>query len=908
MYGAVRWRMSSPSDRARRDARRPSADAFAAKLAPLVQRAAEVRRVGVAERLQRAGGVKVVLVRAPAGFGKTTAMLQVREAMEEKGVATAWLTLDRSDNDVPRFLAGLAAAVAQTGFERRLEVSSGIAELLAAVPGPFALFLDDFEVVREGGVVGLVREIIDNLPRDGQLVIGSRSLPDLGLGRLRARGQLLELDTDVLRFSTAEAAELFLLRGAELSLHALDQAHSKTEGWVAALWLLSLALQRHGAGSDFVARLSESERDVADYLTEEVLAQQEPVVRTFLLRTSVLRHLSAPVCQALLPGVDCAAILRDLERSNIFLTPLTESRDLFRYHSLFADFLRAQLIKEQPEQLTRLHLAAAGWYESEGRPVPAIDHAIEGGDHPYALNLLQQQAESLLEQGRMRLLDRWFSAVPAQLLQGRGLLQVIAVWARAFTQGPWNAMDWLESSGCLDSTDAAVQAHVRALLPVVLGMMDRDDEAREAGLAGVARLPSGHAFADSVLLNAMAYIISVNGERREAHRFLENARSAQGESAFNRMYTETVGGVLDLREGRLRQATARFRMALTSASHAGPYNPAHGNAWAGVFYVGVVYEANDLIGAERLLNVYLPLARDVGLPDHMISSHRLRSRIAFEHGDVDTAFQALTELEYLGHQRQLPRVVANAKLERSRLLVLQGNGPAAREELARADDPVVWAAVARRQHSAQDVEDLFIGRLRVELRFGDPKPEVARIQTELRQALAAERRHRALKLQLFLAIALYRTGDLGRALDEVIVVLREASREGFVRIVLDEGPDIGPILKRVVAATQEGAGAGDPIFAEYLQRLLALYGPTGLADDDDATPSSGANALAEPLTRKEIRVLQLLAEGYSNTAMAEKLFVSDSTVRTHLRNINAKLDSRSRTQAVAIARRLGVIR
>ena len=819
--------MSHASDRADRGARRPAADVFAAKLAPLVQRVAEVRRVDIAERLERAGPVKLVLVRAPAGFGKTTAMLQLREATDAKGVATAWLTLDRSDNDVPRFLAGLSAAISESGFERRPDDGNAVIELLTAETGRFALFLDDFEVIREGGVVGLVREIIDNLPRDGQLVIGSRSLPDLGLGRLRARGQLLELDTDVLRFSTSEAAELFRLHGAELSLDALDQAHGKTEGWVAALWLLSLALRRHGTRSDFVARMSESERDVADYLTEEVLAQQEPRVRSFLLRTSVLRHLSAPVCRALLPNVDCAAVLKDLERANVFLTPITETRDIYRYHSLFADFLRAQLAKEEPEQVARLHLAAAGWYESEGRPVPAIDHAIEGGDHPYALNLLQQHAELLLEQGRMRLLDRWFSTISAQLLEGRPLMQAIAVWARAFTQGPWSAMVWLQSSGCAASTDAAVQAHVRALLPVLLGMMDRDDEAREAGLAGVARLPSGNAFADSVLLNAMAYVVSVNGERREAHRFLEDARRSQGDSAFNRMYTETVGGVLDLREGRLRQATARFRMALTSTSHAAPYNPAYGNAWAGVFYVGVLYEANDVAGAERLLNVYLPLARDVGLPDHMISSHRLRSRIAFQHGDVDTAFQALTELEYLGHQRQLPRVIANAKLERSRLLVLQGNGPAARfEELKLAFQRPSGAgrAMGHRQHSEQDVEDpIHIGWPRVrKLRFGDPKPEVARIEVELRHALAAERRHRALKLQLFLGLALYRGGNLGRALDEVTVNLREASREGFAPD--RPGRGAGPCTD--AQASRHGHGGADRRSRSDLCRVHAT--PVGV--------------------------------------------------------------------------------
>ena len=367
------------------------------------------------------------------------------------------------------------------------------------------------------------------------------------------------------------------------------------------------------------------------------------------------------------------------------------------------------------------------------------------------------------------------------------------------------------------------------------------------------------------------------------------------------MYTETVEGMLDLREGRLRHATARFRMAVTASPGAAAYNYSQGNAWAGVPYVSVLYEANDLVTAERLLNVYLPLARDVGLPDHMISSHRLRARLAFLRGDVDTAFLTLTELEYLGHQRQLRRVTASAKLERSRLLALQGHAAAARDELARS---VALDILRADQRPAQDVEDSFIGQMRIDLQFGDPGALVQPLETEWRKARQSGRHHRALKLRLLLAIALLRSGDIGRAMDEARPLLQEACREGFVRLLLDEGPIVAPLLRRIQSFLAEPVQ--DPILQEYVQRLANLLGPAGL--EEGPNPGEPVARPAEPLTRKEIRVLQLLAEGYSNSAMAEKLFVSDSTVRTHLRNINAKLNSCSRTQAVAIARRLGVIR
>ncbi|RTQ32248.1 helix-turn-helix transcriptional regulator [Variovorax gossypii] len=877
------------------------------KLNPPAFVATQVQRTAIGEEVASAA-VKLVLVRAPAGFGKTTAMAQIRERMEARGIATAWLTLDRADNDVSRFLDCLAEAVQRLGVEDPRGSNSSPFDAVAALAAhesPFTLFLDDFERVQEPAVLGLMREIVEHLPRRGQIVIGSRSLPDLGLGRLRARGQLTEIDTDRLRFSLEETSAFFGLRQA-LPPEMLSLLHRKTEGWVAAIWLASMALERHGTGTatGFVERFSGSDRAVADYLAEDVLAHQPKEIRDFLLRTSILRQLDASVCQALCPRMDCAAILEQLAASNLFLTPVSGDGDAWRYHSLFADFLRAQLAREMPGEPARLHLAASGWYESHGRPVPAIDHAIEGGDHPHALTLLDSHAAQFLEEGRMRMLARWFSAIPEHQLREHPFLQPISLWATCFTHGPWDAMRQLEKSGCLDSPIAEVRASAHTLVPLLLAMQDRHDEAYEAGRQSLARLPTGLAFADSVLLNAMAHILAVRGDQHEARRLLDAARRQQGNSAFNRMYTESLAGLFDLHEGRLRQATARLRMAVDS-THAVSYNHSHGNAWAGVLYAGAVYETNQLAQAERLLNVYLPLARDVGLPDHMILSHVMRSRLAFHTGDIDAAFQALTELEYLGHARQLPRVVAGAKLERSRMLLLQGNGPASHDELLRADDPALWQRELRQRLPAHDLDYLALAKARWEIAFGDARAALGVLDAELHAALAVARNRRALKLRVLRALAQQRAGDLSAAVEQFGEVLQAASQEGFMRLILDEGPAVGPLVHRCAAAMQEGATI-DPILADHLQRLLQAVGPMAAATEAE-TPVGG-DAMKEPLTRKEIRVLQLLAEGYSNNAMAEKLFVSDSTVRTHLRNINMKLDAKSRTQAVAIARRLGVIR
>ncbi|MDO9571887.1 MAG: LuxR C-terminal-related transcriptional regulator [Hydrogenophaga sp.] len=865
--------------------------------------ASQVLRERLCDAICNSAG-QLVLVRAPAGFGKTTAMVQARERLEREGVATVWLTLDRADNDASRFLSGLDEAVTRMGLESPERSGRDAVQSLAQADIPFALFLDEFETVHEAAVLGLVREIAEHLPRRGRLVVGSRSLPPLGLARLRVRGQLTEIDADRLRFTLADATTFFDQRRAQvLSADQLFRLHQKTEGWIAALWLASMALNRDVDAADFVERFSGSNRAVADYLAEEVLARQPPPVRQFLLRTSLLRQLDASVCAALNPRLDCATLLEQLDAEHLFLTPVAGEQRTWRYHSLFADYLRAQLERERPDEVARLHLAASGWYESQGRPVPAIDHAIEGGDFPHAMGLLETHAEAFLEQGRMRLLWRWFTTLAAAPLREHPRLQMSAVWAACFTRGPWEAMDMLERSGANTSDDAYLRAHAASLRPLLLAMQDQNEEALAVGRVSLQRLPSGNHFADSTLLNAMAHITSVAGEPREAQHLLDAARREHsGDSTFNRMYTESTEGLLDLQQGRLRQATARFRLAV-DATHAVNYHHTHGNAWAGVLYTSVVYEANQIAQADHLLNVYLPLARDVGLPDHMILSHAMRARIAFINGDVDAASLALAELEYLGHQRKLPRVVAAAKLERARLLLLQGHSAAAHDELVRANDPTLWAREQQLRMLAHDIEYMALARFRWDIAFGDAAACLPTLEAHIQTTASAARQRRLLTLRLLRALALQRTGDTPAAVVQVGSALQFASQEGFMRLVLDEGPALGALVQRYQALHDSGQ-VRDPLMSDYLQRLLQAFGP--LPSEAEAVGDLPGGAL-EPLTRKEMRVLQLLVEGYSNSAMAEKLYVSDSTVRTHLRNINMKLGAHSRTQAVAIARRLGLV-
>lgn len=873
-----------------------------------------VARLALCEQICRPDGPKVVVARGPAGYGKTTLLAQCQARFQALPMRTAWLTLDRADNDLPRFLRCLTAALGSlappagpppTNQDSEDTLALALVEAVATQGGPFALVLDEFEVITAPAVLDLVQDLIGRLPAHGRLLIGSRHSPGLALGRLRAANQLLEIDAAQLCFSIDEASQFFARRQPGLTPAEIELLHRKTEGWVAALCLACASLARQPSAAAFIERFSGSDQSVADYLAQDVLASQTPALRRFLLRTSILKQLSAPLCQALLPDLDCADLLNQLENGHVLLTRTSAEEPHYRYHSLFSSYLQAQLRAQAPGDVAPLHLAASRWYEAQGRPVPAIDHAIDGGDFGHALSLLQAHAESLLAEGRMRLLSRWLGQLPAAVLATRPVLQAMQVWATCFTRGPSEASLLMADLKLAGSADPAVLAHVRALQPLLLSMMDRQEEAYAAGMPSVAALGDALSFTDTALANAMANISAVLGRYHEARALLDTARRAQSRSAssFNLMYSEAVEGIIDLQEGRMRQAGARFRMAVRS-TRKGAYGQANGNAWAGVLYAAWVYETGDLAQAARLLQVYVPLGRDVGLPDHLILGYLMQARVAFYEGDAEQTFYLLGELEYLGHQRRLPRIAASARVERARVLLMQGHPQAARDELSRADDADLWRRVEALRLPANDLLYPRLGRLRCLAYDGDAAAALRELDHDIAQAIAARRVRRAYKLQLFRAVALARTKDESGAFGQLAPLLETAQSEGLCRVLVDEGAALAGLLQRYAAAPAGGAwlaseGARDWWRRYTDQARLEAAAPQAAAADDAIFP--------EGLTPKELRVLRLLAEGHSNSAIARQLFVSESTVRTHLRHLNVKLSADSRTQAVARARSAGLL-
>lgn len=890
----------------------------AAKVNPRLSSPRPVSRIHIIDSIRSAEEAALVLVHGPAGFGKTTVMLQYFAQLGSRGIATGWLTLDGADNDLGRFLAYMAEAL--RAIDPALPAASPAAEgdgeaavlelasRLAGVRSRFVLFLDDFETVESPVVLGLVRQLVDYLPSEGQIVIGSRVVPDIGLGRLRAHGKLLEIAPSDLRFNSNETAT-FLRQHRGLALRNDDilRLQQRTEGWPAALWLVSLALRDRADPQQFVATFDGSSGSIADYLVEDVLSRLSPRLRDFLLRTSVLNELSAPLCDHLLEISDSGDLLAAVARAHLFLVPQDPEHGWYRFHPLFTDFLRAQLAQSAAREIPGLHRRAAEWWLHQGRPARSIEHALHAEAPEFLLELLSTHAPDMLWQGRARTLVRWYAKVRLDdRFASNPVLALTFAWALTLTHR------YDESVRLLDGLRAARAAGVVAEEPYaiadsvqrafILAMTDRLRESTALWHECVPRVAADQPFSYGMLGASYGFCLVAESRFDEAGHFLAQARERvlQIGGSFIGPVALCLEGAIDFAQGRLRNAITRFRAAL--ADGGGSLLQQSGSAVAAAFLADALYEGHQLEEAERLLRLYLPMLKDAAAPDQLITSFAVLARIAAARGQDTRAEELLADMEVTGHQHALPRMVATARLERARLALLHGRVDFARDQLASGADERTWAPFEGLVTHANDVTAPFIGNLRLKIRTGRAEAAVAPLKEAIREAEAQQRHRRAHKLSILLAEALCLSGQASQGMRRLRDALAFAAAEGFVRSFVDEGPEL---LQRV-AELRESLAADDSLVAF----ATAVLGAGGV----EAAPPEAVPAAPLPpaggavLSERELQVLRLLNEGHRNREIADRLFVSETTVKAHLRSINVKLGAQSRTHAVAMGRQLGLLR
>lgn len=873
----------------------------------------QLARPHLVEAMTAAHHARLILIRAGAGFGKTTLMQQYATRCRDAGHAFVWLRLDAADNDLQRFLlhldAGLRGARPAPGLgSAGDDAAERIIERIAGNAQPLSLIFDDFETIQSEIVLNFTRRIIDALSPASRLVIASRTTPELGIGRIRARGELLDISPASLRFSLAEATR-FIRDKCRLALRdaEIETLYRCTEGWAAAIYLATLSLGTRSDHAAFVASFSGSNLELAEYLAEDILARQTRECRHFLLETSVLPQFSAELCDAVRQRTDSREMLDYLERANLFLVPLDEARDWYRYHPLFASFLRHRLRLAEPDRDRELHAAAAQWLIDARRPVPAIDHLLEAGRADTALALIDACTPDLLRAGRVRLMMRWFDRIGPESANVHGRSGLTRAWVLLLNSRYDEAMRTVEqllaaSVGHAHHAELALEAEaIRAMLLALTGEVEA---CLATGAATLDRLPDETGYAYYNLAHSLAYSYIATHRYDEARSVI--SRALQRTHAPRRGHThalaEALESIIDLAQGRLGTALARLETVLAPSWNGGEAQIEGGRLSLDTTRALALYEADALDETARLLDTALPLARSNAPPDSTILCHVLSARIALSRGDQDQWQRLLAELEQIGRQVKSQRAICSAWLERARVATLERRLDAARQALHTAMLHAAWDRPGVSFH-ANDTDLPALAQIRLALAEG----AYAQAQDQIAATLELANRHlryrRTLTLRLLNALALAGLGKQTEAFGEIGEAMRMASHEGFLRPFIEEGEPLAALVRAWAQAHARRLNALG-VMPRFVDTLLArLPSPAEPGGRENQT----AEVPAETLTTRELDVLRMLADGHRNRVIAEKLFVSELTVKSHLRNIHAKLGAQNRTQAVAIARSRGLL-
>jgi LuxR family transcriptional regulator, maltose regulon positive regulatory protein len=887
-----------------------------------------VARPTLTRRLLEGDHAKLVLISAPAGFGKST-LLAEWLATRSGAARTAWLSLDGGDDQPVSFWTHVIAAVqtawpgigssAMTMLETQGQaIESILASLLNeldAQADELDLVLDDYHTISSPDIHEGLAFLLEHLPANVRLVIASRTDPSLPLARLRARGDLIEIRASDLRFTPDEADTYFNeVLGLGLSNAEVAALEGRTEGWIAALQLAGLSMQGREDVASFIAGFAGDDRYIVDYLVEEVLQRETEQVRSFLLQTSILARLSGPLCDAVTGQGGGQSTLETLHRRNLFLIPLDDRRRWYRYHHLFADVLLARLLDERPEQVAGLHRLAAEWHEQHGERAEAIHHALAGGDHARAADLIELAIPATRRARQESVLQQWLESLPqeqisvrpilsdavagSQLVRGEiegvaEALEVAETWLTAWQEGRAGGMvvvddqafrelpGWtaIHRAGLarLSGDISGTMAHAQRALDVV----DDDDL---VGRGAAAALLGLAAWSEGDLEAGVA-------------RYEEAIASFERAGYLSDLIGCSIGlGDMLQALGRLSKAMHVRQRGLAVATVPGGAT-LRGGADMHVGIGEILRERDDLAGASQHLAQARELGDDNGLPQNPYRSRVLEALIQLARGDTDGALAQLDAAVRVYDTDFSPHVRPVAAM-RARVLVMKG-------DLAGA-----WAWARSSGVTATDAPDyvhefehVSLARLMVaEGELHQDQDHIAHARRLLEHLLgAAEDGGRTGSLiDILVAQSLERdaAGDRPRALAALTRAIDLGEPEGYVRSILDGGPRIVSLLRQLAKARNASS---------HVRRLLAATSTTA-EPAGQAGPGRGTQPLVEPLSERELDVLRLLDSDLDGPGIASELVVSLNTVRTHTKNIYAKLGVNSRRAAVSRAAELGVLR
>ena len=885
-----------------------------------------VPRPRLSERLSRTSHPRLTLISAPPGFGKTTLLAAWLDAAAAEEHPIAWVSLEESEREPGSFwtyvvtaldaaapgVGASALPLLQTAQPPIETVLATVLNELDALPAELDLVLDDYHLADGPAIAADMAFLLEHLPPHVHLVISTRADPALPLARLRARGELVEVRAADLRFTLDEVAA-YLNEVVGLDLDAADIAalEGRTEGWIAALQLAALSLQGRDDVSGFIAGFAGDDRYIVDYLVEEVLARQPADVRDFLLQTSILDRLSGPLCDAVTGASGGKAVLELLDRSNLFVVPLDDSRQWYRYHHLFADVLRTHLLEEQPAEVAELHRRAGQWYDAAGEPVAAVRHALAAGDVENAADRVERAILGLLRDRREATARRWLDDIPPDVVRTRPVL------ALGFIGALMSSGEFASVESRLDDVERLLEAAADPSVEMVvvdtaeLARLPGAIEMYRAALALIRGDPSATAVhadraiaraveGDHVTVSAAAALSGLaswgSGDLAGAHRGYSTAVDGLERAGH---FSDVLGcsialADIETTQGRLGDARSTFEDALHLAAAEEPGAVMRGTADMLVGLSQIEFERNDLQTASDHLTRAEELGEHLGLPQHPYRRRVARARFCQATGDLAGAVTLLDEAQrvYVGDFSPNVRPVPAM---RARVLVAQGRFPEAldwaRDSNLSADDDLSYV----REYEHLTLARILLGRHaaeRSQSALGTAYGLLERLRAAAEEGARTGTLIEILTLKALAHHAEHGRRDVPGTLVPLERALTLAEPEGYVRVFVGEGAPMATLLE---ALTREDASWA------YPRRLLDAFDRVG-------TPTAAASpALVDPLSARELDVLRLLATDLDGPAIARELVVSLNTVRTHTKNIYAKLGVNSRRAAVSKAGELHLL-
>ncbi len=921
-----------------------------------------VERVRLLHDLDAVCTHPLTLVSASAGSGKTTLLSawitssRVQMTLQAQP-AVAWLSLDTLDNDPVRFwascIASLQSCLPTLGGEAlallHAREAPPLATILVALLNEIVqldreviLILDDFHLISEPIIHEGLLFALDHLPANLHLILATRTDPLLPLSRLRARGQLLEIRSSDIRFTPLEATTFLLQHmGLPLSEEDVTTLHSRTEGWIAGLHLAALSLRKQQDISRWVSDFAGSHRYLLDYVQQDVLARLPVALQHFLLQTSLVSRMNAALCQAITaePSLQASQqMLEEAEQANLFVVPLDEQRQWYRYHDLFREALRTQLLASQPELVPLLHIRAAHWYETQGEWREAITHALAAPDYPLASSLMEQAAPRFWLNGEARTIQNWVLALPDNVLRAHSRLALNA--ALRFLNSVHISTETLHTSMAaqvqrtimrMEAILHGQEAHLLSEAEVALierrlcllraliesrAIMGRGDKERLRLLTQELEalspddevswqlIPLSFAFWLALMFQQSSTLLV---ERlREALQWISEA----GDHLVTfRVMTWLATAYLEA--GQLHRAHRECLSALTLLEQINGGTPVAGYLLFTLF--NVYYAWNRLEEASDVMHRLLRIAQDWQQVELLVIGERSAARLALAQGDLGTAQKALQRAEALFEQEEFVNNVRWVVDTRVRIWLAQGN----------LTEASAWAA--RTTLSSQDWDPLrkweVLLLARVALAQQKPSQSVEMLERFSWHQDQPADIEKTLEWMALYVVALFQAGKAAQARTVAARLLAMTETEDYIRIYLDAGPSMKQALKMLLEVPSESDASTGTISTSYVLRILAAFEQeeSGLTRGREvpttvrhkALPNPLQNAvrrgLIEPLSRQEQQVLRLLVGGSTYGEMAEALIVSPNTIKTQVSSIYRKLGVSRRAEAIAITQRLQLL-